>query len=465
MEEKRTFEVFQETLAAYISANPKYYGIYLPSILIAPSRAEQVKTAAGFARAELSALRPPSNGGGLPFVEILVDASLGAFHADAWLPVARDLAWRGARVGFTTNQPHLDEEVRARVTACDLGALPVLGVPVNTPCGLRRRAGSKGVRRASVPAKGLLRLALVTMQRAIDRLTERWEVLLAPMGVRAVVSTSPLGLWTSTLFLAARRLGISTVLVQQGLPNGSLYRNTTCDCAVVWSGLGERMLRQCGWAESHIAIAVNPMLPSEEERRLLRERRRAELNLGAEEPVVLFLGGKSVDRTLAWETYPGMCRAFAEGVSRTPGARRPRVLFRQHPTELAPETERILRASGVDPMVSRGASLVEDIAAADVALSTGSTALETAYLMGLPIADVNVAEIPFGEADFRWIGAPLLVTAEEVAGFLSGDYRAVPTAPLPPRRSAAEEILELVSPPSFPGSQGMRGGGVRGRGE
>jgi hypothetical protein len=240
-------------------------------------------------------------------------------------------------------------------------------------------------------------------------------------------------------------LGIHCVYVQQGIQGSRLFAMTNCTVAVVWSPLGRAALKAAGFNDRPVIIARNPSIPGPEIVETLRVKRRKALGLAAGDLCVLVLGGTTGEHAHADpEGYFATCGLLGRGLAIAVRSGRVVPLLRPHYADLAGETERALRQYELPILwVSKGTPLHEDIAAADVVTSMGSTAMEEAYLMGRPIiqAAAEGIELPF---DFRVLGAPFVRSSAELARCLSSlDWTSGLHRP-PACRSVADEIRTML---------------------
>ena len=441
-----TMQTLLDELVKYCRSNPRYYGMILPAFRIAVSRKNMVRSVASLTRREL--LSHSANE--LDRVQeltsnVLVDASLGTIHAALWLPVAHTLAQSGVKVGLTSSHNHLPLDLDGRQELRDKSWFEFIPMPVTGMWNPGERLPPLREYIAGLPWRGIFGLAIALMQKWTDRMIHAWASILSTSSVKVFVTTEPYSCPVNALVYAARNLGIKTVLMQQGFPDGGAWRVPACDIAVVWTRLDMTLLRQNGWLDTRILIANNPGLPDPGTLREQRSKRRKELGLQELDFCVLFLGQVSLERDMfPVPGYLETCEMLGRGLKLAMQSTSLIPLLRPHPTDTKRETERVLGCTNLPVLaVSHGASLLDDLAAADVVISMNSAALEEAHLVGRPTLQIIASGFSRG-VDFSIIGTPVARTAEELASLLTSRQWMASRRVLPVCRSVAEEISELV---------------------
>ena len=437
-------EVTRKEILEFCRGSPRHHGLYLTLCNVSVGRLRQARLIVGLARRRVTMkVAPVAATSCLGTTELIVDASQEGKHAALWYPVALDLAERGVKVGLVTSSRASPVDPRQQR---ELDKSPCVGYLVFpdrwTPSDHPSGDGIKGRMPTSLSG-GLLGAAAELLLRYAESLADAGESLLSRTRARAVVSTTPYSLWSHALLLAARRLGIRTVCMQQGLPTLDCWTLPVCDTAIVWSQLGNQLLSQRGWVPEQVVVSRNPAIPTAETALALRHSRRRTLGLADNDFCVLFLGQVSSDMTFRVAGYIETCRMVGLGLSYAKRSRPVVVLLRPHYRDKRRETERALRKDVPSIAVSQRTRLYDDIAAADVVISMYSTAMEEAYLMGRPIVQAVAEGCELGY-DFRLLGAPLVRSSAELARCLTNQDWIVGRPRPPIRRSVANEIRDML---------------------
>jgi hypothetical protein len=380
---------------------------------------EPARLAARILRAELlQSRRPASVLEATPPPTVVFDAKRGGSHAAKWLPVARSLADSGIRVGLASESGFIPRGVLGDDGFADRTWFTPVPLLLSPAPRTRRHLPSLRDHIKAVPWKGSLGFAIAVMQHWIDGMAAAWEEVLQKGGIKMVVSTSPYDCLIGALIHAARERRVENLYLQTGLPGGGNWRVPACDTAVVWTRLGEYLLRLNGWHRTQVFQADCPSLPKSSSLREWRTARRNALGIAESACCVLVLGSVPVDSgRFADDNFLATTETIATGLSQATRRRSFVPFLRPHPADSDKVTERLLRPSLPSLRVSRSAPLFEDLAAADLVISECSTAMEEAYLIGRPTLQV-AAQAGSVVVDFRLIGTPLVRTAETLAGYL-----------------------------------------------
>lgn len=411
-----------EELEGFCLANPRYIGLFKSASNVAGRPFSQLRSMAGLVRREVGArfrrpLLPPSQSKS----RVLVDAISGAPHIGLWLPIARDLVREGHSVclahmyarfeeNIVKEAPELGDRTWYELVRVSEGSGPRSGWG-------RQRGRWKG---GTLPWRGLFGAMVKMQMRCTDRLIGAFEEVLLACAARAVVTAHPLVEWSSALLAAARRVGVTSFWVQEGLPGIGIWRDQMCDYAIVWSELGKAALRRHGWPDEKVLIGRCPSIPDQDLMQEGRKVRRAALGVSAKEVCVLYLGQKGFDQAFEVKGYYETVHITAKGTAEACESMDLVPVFRGHPGESTGETLSIFESYRIPGLlVSCGSSLMDDVAAADVVVSMHSSAMEKAYLAGRPIVQVLATGVA-PAADFSVLGAQCVETASELRDVLVG---------------------------------------------
>lgn len=435
----------------YCLHNEAAAGSFLELCGAAPSVSAQLRLAAGSTRRLLSNAGPSRSSASHQRATVIAHIRPGDRHAVVWLPIVRDLLRAGLSVGCTDGL----DRWRGAPEQREPSDHPLSVARISEPRGggSRRSLVARALRTwaTAVPWRGAFGASAALAIAHTEALTAAWTAELRRLGTSVVVTTAPYSSDGHPLLLAARGLGISTVCIQVGLANNIVWPLVVCEGAVVWSALGEQELRRSGWGSARIQTAACPTIPSPLELRELRETRRRQLGVGPHSRCVLFIGQRTADQGFVVRGYRETVAMVAEafGLAGDSGVV---PLIRPHVSDAQGETESLLAKAGLrSAVISRNASLFADIAAADLAVSMHSAALEEAFLAGVPIVQAVPAGFP-PVLDFGCIGARLARTPRQLADTVTSSESAVPA----PRAtlSAADAIRSFIHSETTADAQG-----------
>lgn len=410
--------IFKEEIKTYCMAEPHRYGLFLPACNMAAStRIQEARMVLGLIRRELSAaVLPKGRYVGQPSqARILFDASCGGFHAALWLPTAIRLMELGIPVGFAYPRGRIPAELIYFDTENGKRGYELLPLP--EIAGKTDRPAEGIWPRDDIPWSGMFGMSFRLLAHYNRRLIATWATILNGSPVEAVVTTIPFGSWSAAMVYAARKQGTHAIYVVQGLPS-DIFASPCCDSAIVWSPLGDQLLRRGGLDGQAIHVAANPTLPSLSEHLRLRQEGRRHRGVANADIVVLILGQKSEDQVFKVAGYPETVGIIGAGLNAVCRKEDTVVALRPHYNETSPETEGILKGKGLKNLaVWREAPLQEDLACADLVVGMHSTAMEEAFLAGKPVIQVYAGHAE-PEVDFRVLGCPLARSAKELAGLV-----------------------------------------------
>lgn len=429
----RTLEL-QGDIERFCSENPRYRSLYLLLMYMVSNRSSDwfrflVSVGGGNMISRLGMRRARSMDDS---IDILIEPILGNKHQILWSPVAREFTRKGFHVAAVSRRKAVKKLAEGEMREAFARAV----ISGNFTAPRNRIRSPQGV---EIPS-GRLGLFVRLGCEYIDRMVAVWLEVLEKTGVKAFLTTAQFSPWTSALIIAGEQLGMTSFSMQQGLPDKKLWQHPTCRCHIVWSDVGREALLLYGVAADDVYIARNPAVPTPEEGRSSRERIRGALRLGNEK-CVLVLGQVAEDYFVRDEHFFSQLEILADGLGRL-AAKDGEVRFflRPHYRDIDSQVEKFLLGRSLPMQTLRSHTLYEDIFFSDVVVSTGSTALEEAYLSGASIVQLKPS---FDEVspDFSVLQIPVARDANDLEQHLVEALRIKASPASRPRRETVADAV------------------------
>lgn len=213
------------------------------------------------------------------------------------------------------------------------------------------------------------------------------------------------------LFLAARKLGIPSMVIQHGVINGPLgFAPLLADKVAVWGGMQQTQYQELGVKASEVVVTGTPIIEEESVNKLHRENQREDLGVRAGEKLIAFalnpIGRKQImtqlkDYHAALGIIP-MARAFVK----------------VHPAQDEYKIRDWITSAGIQKLevFPSRKTLKDFLASCDLLVSHSSGLANEALAAGIPVIILDNLKLSPGNgvALHELLGCPMVTTSAQL---------------------------------------------------